>query len=155
MALIGAMKKNYKAFMYYHAVLFFGGGLIVISTLCFQWQIISPMLWMIISGFGMYICYIPFQGLFFDRMIATFRIKGNVGFLIYLADAFGYLGSVSILLFKNFNTNDVSHLSFFMYAIYMVSFMAMVLAVISYIFFKHKYHKKQQSNILLYEQQNI
>lgn len=155
MACIGAMKKNYKAFMYYHAILFFGGSLIVFATMSFQWQWISPMLWMILSGFGMYICYIPFQGLFFDRMIATFKIKGNVGFLIYMADAFGYLGSVAILLFKNFNNKEVSHLSFFMYAIYIVSIMAIGLAVISYFFFKHKYRKTKPSNILLYEQQNV
>jgi hypothetical protein len=44
--------------------------------------------------------YIPFNAIFFDRMIATFRISGNVGFLIYITDAFGYLGSVSIMLTK-------------------------------------------------------
>jgi hypothetical protein len=33
-------------------------------------------------------------------MIATFKITGNVGFLMYLADSFGYLGSVSVILIK-------------------------------------------------------
>jgi uncharacterized membrane protein YjjB (DUF3815 family) len=33
-------------------------------------------------------------------MIAAFRIAGNVGFLIYITDAFGYLGSVVVMLTK-------------------------------------------------------
>jgi hypothetical protein len=28
-------------------------------------------------------------------MIATFKYAGNVGFLMYVADSFGYLGSIS------------------------------------------------------------
>ena len=49
-------------------------------------------LWMQLVGLGLYMGYIPFNCIFFERMIATFKIKGNVGFLIYVADAFGYLG---------------------------------------------------------------
>jgi len=55
---------------------------------------------MTIVGLGLYIGYIPFNCILFDRMIATFRMTGNVGFIMYLADSFGYLGSVSIILIK-------------------------------------------------------
>ncbi|MCV6630533.1 MAG: DUF5690 family protein [Flavobacteriaceae bacterium] len=144
MALIGAMRKNYKAFLYYHAVLLFGGLLIALSTMAFQMQILDPAIWMIVSGFGMYSCYIPFQGLYFDRMIATFKIKGNVGFLIYIADAFGYLGSIAIILYKNFGQGSISYLSFFTYMIYLIAIIAIAVATISYIFFRNKYQTQKQ-----------
>lgn len=151
MAFIGSINKNFKAFMYYHLVLLLGGILIGLSTVVFQLDVISPVLWMIISGFGMYICYIPFQGLFFDRMIATFKIKGNVGFLIYIADAFGYLGSVMILLYKNFGKADISYLSFFKYMIFIIGIIAIVVAILSFIFFKKKHKESTKFNLLAYE----
>lgn len=139
MMLIGNVSNNYKAFKYYHFALLLGGFLIGVSTLVFQLNKITPLLWMILSGFGIYMCYIPFQGLFFDRMIATFKIKGNVGFLIYIADAFGYLGSILILLFKNFGNQDISYLSFFKNLIFIISVLAIGMSISSYIFFKKKY----------------
>jgi hypothetical protein len=69
---------------------------------------------MTISGFGMYICYIPFNGIYFDRMIAAFDIKGNVGFLIYIVDSFGYLGSVLILLVQEFRFGT-DFMAYFLY----------------------------------------
>lgn len=139
MMLIGNLSNNHKAFNYYHLALLLGGFLIGISTLAFQFNKITPLLWMILSGFGIYTCYIPFQGLFFDRMIATFKIKGNVGFLIYIADAFGYLGSILILLFKNFGNQDISYLSFFKNLIFVISIVAVIMSISSYIFFTKKY----------------
>ncbi|AUP81680.1 hypothetical protein C1H87_18340 [Flavivirga eckloniae] len=152
MAFIGSVKNNYKAFKYYHIVLLLGGLVIGLSTTALQLQVINPVVWMILSGFGMYVCYIPFQGLFFDRMIATFKIESNVGFLIYIADAFGYLGSVLILLYKNFGKGSISYLSFFTYMVYVVAFIAIGLAVLSYTFFKNKYRNKLKINTLIYEQ---
>src|SRR5918993_833274 len=57
-------------------------------------------LWMQLVSLGLYMAYIPFNCIFFERMIASFRIAGNVGFLIYIADAYGYLGSISVMLAK-------------------------------------------------------
>lgn len=148
MALIGFVPKHFRALTYYHLVILLGGIIIAASTFAFQTQIITPVVWMILSGFGMYLSYLPFQGMFFDRMIATFKIDGNVGFLIYIADAFGYLGSVTILLYKNFGEGNISYLNFFVYLIYIIAALCITVAILSYLFFKNK-HK--QINILSYE----
>lgn len=141
MIAIGLVSKNYKAFKLYHLAVFLGGIILGITTLLYQFNLISPVVWMIASGFGLFLGYIPFQGLFFDRMIATFKIKGNVGFLIYIADAFGYLGSVLILLYKNFGKGDVSYLSFFIILMYVIAVLSIVITAISFFFFKEKYKK--------------
>ncbi|TEB41215.1 hypothetical protein D0809_26660, partial [Flavobacterium circumlabens] len=129
---LGSMKNNYKAFKNYHLVLFIGSVLIGAATFLFQKQLLAPLPWMMISGFGMYICYIPFNGLFFDRMIATYKIDGNTGFLIYIADAFGYLGSVLVLFFKNFGDKNISFLSFFTTCIYLLSFVGIITTIMSF-----------------------
>lgn len=143
--LFGFVKNNYRAFMTYHYLLLFGALLIGISTFLFQNQLIGPVLWMILIGLGLYICYVPFNCIFFDRMIATFKIEGNAGYLIYIADAFGYLGSMAILLYKNFGQRSVSWLQFFSYGTYAIAIIGFVVATSSLLYFKKKYRRKQQT----------
>ncbi len=149
---IGSITKNYKAFMYYHYVLIIGSISILISTYLFQLGVISPFIWMIISGLGLYSSYVPFNGIFFDRMIATFKINGNVGFLIYIADAFGYLGSILILMYKNFGKASISWLSFFIDSLYVLGFLGFLITIYSIYFFKKKQKKSITIKQLVYEQ---
>ncbi|WP_312287039.1 DUF5690 family protein [Chryseobacterium gleum] len=140
------VKNNKKAFTYYHYILFAGILTVGLSTYLFQQGSLSPFLWMTVSGFGMYICYIPFNGIYFDRMIAAFEIKGNVGFLIYIVDSFGYLGSVLILLYKNFGSARTSWLHFYIQLNYIITIAAFVLSVIAFLAFRKKSKPKSKSN---------
>lgn len=138
------VKNNKKAFAYYHYILFAGILTVGLSTYLFQQGFLSPFLWMTISGLGMYICYIPFNGIYFDRMIAAFEIKGNVGFLIYIVDSFGYLGSVLILLYKNFGSAQTSWLHFYINLNYIIAITVFVLSVIAFLAFRKR--SKPKSN---------
>ena len=102
------IRDNEKAFRIYHWMLFFSTLMVGVATWLFTHGQLNPAVWMIIVGVGLYVCYVPFNCILFDRMIAVFKVEGNAGFLIYIADAFGYLGSVSILLYKNFGQPDLS-----------------------------------------------
>lgn len=142
LVLLGSMslvKKNKKAFIYYHYLLIFGAMMMCLATFTYQTQLISPLTWMVLVGFALYICYVPFNGIFFDRMIAAFRINGNAGFLIYIADAFGYLGSVTVLLYKNFGQGDLSWLEFFVNSTYIVALLGLVVAALSLGYFTSKF----------------
>ncbi|NNE76617.1 MAG: hypothetical protein HKN31_06035 [Pricia sp.] len=141
--LFAFVKNNYKAFLSYHYLLIFGAIAVGMSTFLFQTQVIGPALWMILIGLGLYICYVPFNCIFFDRMIATFRIKGNAGYLIYIADAFGYLGSMAVLLYKNFGQSAISWLQFFIKGAYIISAIGCIVALLSLLYFKRKYKKAQ------------
>jgi hypothetical protein len=88
---------------------------------------------------GLYFGYIQFNSIFFDRLIATFRYVSTVGFLIYLADSFGYLGSVGVLLFKEFGNAELSWLEFFISSGYILSLAGSVLIVLSLVYFILKY----------------
>lgn len=141
---LGFVKNNMKAFLMYHYVLFFGTILIGISTWLFQIQVISPFVWMILTGFGLYSCYVPFGCIFFDRMVAVFKIKGNSGFLIYIADSFGYLGSMFILLYKNFGQPSLSWLQFFTYGTYIISVSGILITTMSLVYFIKKNKKNKE-----------
>lgn len=101
--LIGSMiliRNNKKAFVITQYIILSGFLMAGVSSVLFIRHLLGPFAWMTLVGLGLYIGYIPFNCILFDRLIATFRITGNVGFLMYLADSFGYLGSVSVILIK-------------------------------------------------------
>ncbi len=129
------IKNNFKALLTYHALLIMGTLVLAVGTLLFQTGVLDPFIWMVCTGFGLYICYVPFNCLFFDRFIATYHVKGNSGFLIYIADSFGYVGSVLVLLYKNFGQANLSWLNFFIYGTYAVAFIGIGCTLVLYFYF--------------------
>ena len=92
-----------------------GGTLILQSPSTWAWQagLIPPAAWMISVGLGLYVGYVPYGCVLFDRLIAATGFAGTAGFMIYVTDALGYLGSVALLLYKNFGQSELSWLDFF------------------------------------------
>ena len=140
-------RDNRKALFFYHFLLLVGSISLGFSTYLFQTGNLNPFTWMVVSGFGLYICYVPFNCLFFDRFIGAFRIKGNAGFLIYLADAFGYLGTVAVLLYKNFGQSGLSWIEFFMYSAYSVAGIGVVVTASSVLYLDRKYKKDKIESV--------
>ena len=116
------------------------GGMILVgaSTFAFQQQMISPLTWMTLVGMGLYFGYIQFNSIFFDRLLAAFKYAGTVAFLINLADSFGYLGSVSVLLYRYFGQSQLSWLSFFTTSGYALSIAGSILMLMSMTYFRKK-----------------
>ncbi len=132
------LRNNARAFYLNHLLILFGGVLLGVSTLAFQRHFLSPVSWMIMSGFGLFLGYIIYQGMLFERMIATFREQANVGFLMYFADSFGYLGSVAVLLGRNFAASKVAWLDFFQGAAYITAGLTVVATLLSLLYFRRK-----------------
>lgn len=135
---LGAMviiKNNKTAFYVNHGFILFGACLFVGSTLAFEHQILNAKAWMVLLGAGLYISYIPYNCFLFDRMISAVGSTANAGFLIYLADSAGYLGSVSILLYRTFVMPEISWLRFFINASYLAGSIAGLLVLCSLMYF--------------------
>jgi len=143
------LRDNKKALYFYQILLLAGSILLGFSTYIFNSGKLDPFTWMVISGFGLYICYVPFNCLFFDRFIGAFKIKGNAGFLIYLADAFGYLGSVTILLYKNFGKDDLSWIDFYMDCAYFVAGIGIIVTISSTLYLNRKFKKDKRYSVNL------
>ncbi len=138
-SLLFLIKDNFIALMTYHFLIFTGFLLVGLSTWAFESQLISPVLWMILLGIGLYLGYVPFNSLMFDRLLGAFRYVGNVGFIMYLSDSFGYLGSVAVLFYKNFGQVNLSWLDFFIAASYLMAFGGTFLTLLAGIYFWIKY----------------
>jgi hypothetical protein len=95
--------------------------------------------WMTLVGLGLYMTYIPFNSILFERMLASFKYAANVGFLIYLADSFGYLASVSVLLTKTVLKLNINWLQFYTSLVLITSIGGGLFILFSIIYFNRKY----------------
>ncbi len=138
LALTMYIRNNSNAFLTYHVLIIAGVILIGGSTWSFQQNQLDGAYWMVLVGLGLYMGYVPINSIFFDRMIAAFHYQSNAGFMIYVADAFGYLGSVSILLYKNFGQPNLSWLDFFIGASYALAIFGTILVGIATIYFRRQ-----------------
>ena len=136
------IRNNRRAFNIVHLFVITGVTIAGLSTLGFQMGYIDPYLWYILVGMGLYLGYVPFQCILYERMIALFRHKANAGFLIYVSDATGYLASVGVLLYKNFAAPDLSWLDFFVQCSYILAIAGVLLMILSYLYFEQKATKE-------------
>ena len=121
LGLIITVRDNARALLVIHAVIVAGLVLLGASTLAFQAGWLGPVPWMILSGAGLYMAYTPFNAMLFDRLIAVGGRIGTAGFLIYLADASGYLGSAALLVWRNFGLTTLNWLQVFIASAYATS----------------------------------
>ena len=94
---------------------------------------------MTLVGLGLYIGYIPFNCILFERLIATFRNGGNVGFLMYIADSFGYLGSVVVIISKSVFSNKLAWATVYSNGVMYLSVVGVVGTLIALRYFNRKY----------------
>ena len=91
---------------------------------------------------------LPPQTLFFERFIACFRIKGNVGFFIVTLDFIGYTGTVVVLVFKEFFNPDINWLDFYNLMSGYVGIVCSVAFLCSAVYLVQRYRKENASGPL-------
>ena len=119
-----------------------GTVLLFVATLLLDAGRIGGKLWMILTGLGVYLAYVPYGSVLFDRVVASTHIVATAAFAIYVCDAVGYTGSVGLQLYKDLYAGEASRLDFFRGYNYFVAGVASVLLVASCIYFlsKHQRH---------------
>ena len=93
---------HWKALGVYHVLIGIGAVLVGGATLAFSRGAIGPASWMILTGLGGYLGYVPFNSILFDRFLAATRQAATASFLIQIADSLGYLASASLYLQRTF-----------------------------------------------------
>lgn len=141
LAVVGSMmliKNNLIAFVINHVLIIAGFLMVGLATWLFQSDMITANSWMIMTGVGGYMGYIPFNCLLFERLIATFRYVSNAGFLIYVADAFGYTAAIGIMLYKDSFALDGTWTEFFTDASWIMMVAGTILTIASLVYFVQK-----------------
>ncbi|HEY2011588.1 MAG TPA: DUF5690 family protein [Rhizomicrobium sp.] len=143
MAMLMFIRDNRRAFMANLALVAAGLALAGISSLAFKAHLIGPVTWMIALGAGLYLGYTPFNALLFDRFIAASGKTGTAGFLIYVADACGYMSSVALLVLYNFVGVKISWVDFLLVISWSAALVGLVLIGGTGFYFHRRLHRAQ------------
>lgn len=138
------IRKNIFAFNMGLWMTIAGGFVMILATFLFQKSLISPVTWMVSTGVGVYLPYILFHCLVFERLIALLRYNGNVGFLFYTADSLGYLFSVLILVFKESFNYKGTWTNFFVSLNFISAVLILIFAGAVIMYFNRKIPSKKQ-----------
>lgn len=119
-------------------------GMIVMSVVSFgqERMQLSPVIWLFIQSLCLYIAYLTFQTIFFDRFIACFKIRGNVGFFIVTTDFLGYTGTVVVLVLKEFCSPDINWASFYNQFAGYVGIFCCITFVCSFVYLHQRFRKE-------------
>lgn len=107
------VKDNRRAFIGSILLSMAGLSLVLASLVALHWQVVAGFGFMVLLGLGLYIPYVAVHTTVFERFIALTQERSNLGFLMYLADAFGYLGFVAVLTSRDSWKGDPAFLPFF------------------------------------------
>ena len=120
------------------------GGAATLSFVAFRYYELqlSPLAWLFIQSLCLYISYLSFQTIFFDRFIACFKIRGNVGFFIATIDFIGYTGTVLVLVAKEFFNPDINWLEFYNLLSGYVGVICFIVFLCSVIYLVQRYRKE-------------
>jgi hypothetical protein len=141
LSLLMFIRDNHRAFLANLALVGAGLAIAGLSSLAFRGHILGPIGWMVTLGAGLYLAYTPFNALLFDRFIAASGRTGTAGFLIYVADASGYVSSVALLIVRNFVGMRISWVAFLADISYAAAAVGLVLIAAAALYF-HRHLKR-------------
>ncbi|MEI8381557.1 MAG: DUF5690 family protein [Planctomycetota bacterium] len=107
------IKDNQRAFHTAIGISLVGLTILMAALAGLQFRAVDGFTFMVLIGLGLYLPYVAFHTTVFERLIAVTRDRGNIGYLMYLADAFGYLGYVAVMLGRSAFPKEASFRVFF------------------------------------------
>lgn len=143
------IKNNQVAFISTLSLLCVGFIIVLGSVFGQQSGQLSPMMFMVLLGLGMYIPYVAFHTTLFERMLAAFRETGTIGYLMYLADAFGYLGYLAVMIFRNTASDEDGFLDLVNWVSVAISIVSTLIAVGLVVYYRRVFQdskSEQQGN---------
>ncbi len=135
---IAFVKNNHRALNILYAYGLIGGCIMLISTILYYHNLISPILWMIVSGTGLYMGYIPFSFII-ERLVASLKVVSTTVFVVYIGDAVGYFGCAGVFMVKNFSTINISWNEVMIYTSFCVSIVAIISIIATYFYFEKQF----------------
>ena len=92
------IQDNRRVFAFSLAVCGTGFTLLAAAILAQTAGLVNGFTFMVLTGLGLSLPYVAIHTTVFERLLAMTREPGTIGFLMYVADAFGYLAYVGLML---------------------------------------------------------
>lgn len=126
---------NRRAFFASIGVGLAGCGLMIVALAGRQRDLIGPFPFMVLLGLGLYLPYVAVHTTIFERLIAMTRDRGNLGFLLYVADAVGYMAYAALVLAKGWLPVQADPLAFFLNTWWAIGLLTLLSLVAGWLYF--------------------
>ncbi len=93
---------------------------------------------MVLMGLGLYLPYVAIHTTIFERLIAMTRERGNLGFLMYLADAVGYLGYAAVMIGRSALPRQGAFLRFYTGVSWLIAVLAFLGLALGWVYFSSR-----------------
>jgi hypothetical protein len=93
---------------------------------------------MVLMGLGLYLPYVAIHTTVFERLIAMTRERGNIGFLMYLADAAGYLGYAAVIVAGSFLPRQGGFVRSYIVVSWLIAALAMGSLALGWVYFTRR-----------------
>jgi hypothetical protein len=100
-----------------------GFAMVALALLGWQTGRLAPFAFMVFVGLGLYLPYVAMHTAIFERMLAMTRQRGNLGFLMYVADAVAYLGYAAVIFARSLARPETKMVTFFTSACWLAVFL--------------------------------
>mgnify|MGYP001384623771 FL=1 len=120
-------------------------GILVGVTFIQGQGMMGPLAFMVLCGIGLYIPYVAFHTTVFERIVAASPRKGNLVFLMYLADSIGYLGYVVLLAVKETLDGTPDKLGLFQSTLIVLAIFSIVCLIVGWTFFSRVFAKEKEA----------
>ena len=129
------VSDNYRALRAAVLVSVLGFVVLFAAVYGFDIKLVSPFLFMVLVGVGLYLPYVATHTTILERLIALTRDKSNLVFLMYLADSIGYLGYVVVMIARNTLQTEGDFMSFFRPTCYCIAIVSLGCMLVSQWYF--------------------
>jgi hypothetical protein len=143
-SLVGFIKRHDRAIQSINYISMGGLLLLIIATLSFLNGGLGAGLWLFLVGMGCYLGYILLNISLFDRIVSISGYAANAGFLLYIADAWGYLGSVVMTLTRYLLPGPESWTEWFGYMTILASVIGLMAFIMAAFFASEEISQRQQ-----------
>jgi hypothetical protein len=129
---------NRRAFFASIGVAFAGSLLMVIALAALEGEWIGGFAFMVLLGAGLYLPYVAVHTTIFERLLAMTRDRGNLGFLMYVADSAGYLGYAALMVARGLLPTGGNFLRFFVVTCWAIGVLTCLSLTISGAYFARR-----------------
>ena len=122
-----------------------GAVLLGVATWLHTHGHLSPRNWIVGTGIGLYLGFVPFQSLLFERLLAVLRSPGTAVFLMAMGDSYGYLSTISLYVVKTFTSAKLPWTDLLIDGSYLLAVVVPVFILLSIRHFLHTQGKKERA----------
>ncbi len=126
---------NRRAFFASIGVALSGGVLMLASLAGLSQSWLDGFTFMVLLGSGLYLPYVAVHTTIFERLIAMTRDRGNLGFLMYVADSAGYLGYAALMMARSAFPTGPDFLQFFKATCWVIAVLTCLSLLLSWVYF--------------------